>query len=546
VLRSKLMGKVCSTLTGRTNLQDLAPIVNQVAAALTGGAIGSRDVVEPVKLTGKRRSLFIGCNYTGSQNELHGCINDVKRMMPVVEKLGFPGDEGHRRVLLDDEGWPADRRPTKANIVKAMQWLVEGVQTGDALFLHYSGHGGREPAKNPTESCQYHESLVPLDFQEAGLLVDTELFDLLVKPLPTGARLTCILDSCHSAGALDLPFIFVGNQGDLKKGMAGEAISMFMSMKWKEHLAKAAEGDPSLICKDIASMGMGLWNLKARLDGAADADENGYKTDVSANKGLQVGEVLAITGCRSDQTSADVQNVQQQFHLDSLEGGSGRAILVDRVKQRSGTASGKEAGGALTSAFLEAMLEEAQQHGSRSLPGTPPVPAASAQQQQQTTPPATSSSQPLTYFSLLEKIRRKLSSEGYSQVPQAASSLVVDMRQPFALDTVFVPCPPSHTVEHLGQGAAGQPHSSGSAADFLAALAGGAGPQAAQPSAADVGAGGPAAPPSSTGALPAGGVSAFLAALAQNPQGFSMLQQHPAAQQQPQPAFAAPTAAAAA
>eukprot|EP00930_Biecheleria_cincta_P075265 TRINITY_DN6242_c0_g1_i4.p2 TRINITY_DN6242_c0_g1~~TRINITY_DN6242_c0_g1_i4.p2 ORF type:complete len:427 (+),score=88.67 TRINITY_DN6242_c0_g1_i4:91-1371(+) len=407
------MGKVCSTLTGRKNWTDLAPIVNTVASALTGGTIcGSRDLVQPVKLTGRRRSLFIGCNYTGSQNELHGCINDVKRMMPVVEKLGFPSDEGHRRVLLDDEGWPADRRPTKANIVKAMQWLVEGVKTGDALFLHYSGHGGREPAKTQTESCQYHESLVPLDFQEAGLLVDTELFELLVKPLPTGARLTCILDSCHSAGALDLPFIFVGNPDELQKGMAGEAISMFMSMQWKEHLAKLAEGDPSPICKDIASMGMGLWNLKARLDDAAGGDENGYKTDVAQNEGLSVGEVLAITGCRSDQTSADVQDVQQQFHLDSLEGAGGRAILVDRVKQRSGSSSGKEAGGALTSAFLEAMQEEVQQG------------SASAQQ------PAAGSStgQPLTYFSLLDKIRCKLRSEGYSQVPQAASSLLVDLR----------------------------------------------------------------------------------------------------------------------
>lgn len=518
------MGKVCSTLTGRKNWQDLAPIVNQVAAAFSGGATGSRDVVQPVKLTGRRRSLFIGCNYTGSQNELHGCINDVKRMMPVVDQLGFPGDDGHRMLLLDDEGWPEDRKPTKANIVKAMQWLVEGVQTGDALFFHYSGHGGREPAKNPTESCQYHESLVPLDFQEAGMLVDTELFDLLVKPLPAGARLTCVLDSCHSAGALDLPFIFVGNPEELQKGMAGEAINMFMSMQWKEHLAKLAEGDPSHICKDIASMGMGLWNLKARLDDAAGANENGYKTDVVDNKGLSVGEVLAITGCRSDQTSADVQDVQQQFHLDSLEGGAGRAILVDRVKQRSGT-SGKEAGGALTSAFLEAMREEAQQQQSVQPSSTEPV---SAQQ------PDSSSGQPLTYFSLLEKIRCKLRSEGYAQVPQAASSLVVDMRQPFALDTVFVPCPPAHTVEHLGQAGGG------SAANFLAALVPGAGPAQSEVPEGGV----QAQSPADAGA---GGVGAFLAALAQNPQGFSMLQQHSAAQTQHQPEPAsAPTAAAAA
>lgn len=43
--------------------------------------------------------------------------------------------------------------------------------------------------------------------------------DRLRRPTPstpssvTGCRLTCILDACHSAGALDLPFIFTGAAG---------------------------------------------------------------------------------------------------------------------------------------------------------------------------------------------------------------------------------------------------------------------------------------------------------------------------------------------
>ncbi|CAE7892569.1 MCA1, partial [Symbiodinium necroappetens] len=89
-----------------------------------------------------------------------------------------------------------------------LDWLVAEAQPGDALLLHYSGHGGREPA----EEGGYHETLVPLDFETAGMLRDTELFERLVKRLPEGCRLTCILDSCHSAGALNLPYIFVGTE----------------------------------------------------------------------------------------------------------------------------------------------------------------------------------------------------------------------------------------------------------------------------------------------------------------------------------------------
>eukprot|EP00931_Biecheleriopsis_adriatica_P104280 TRINITY_DN78968_c0_g1_i1.p1 TRINITY_DN78968_c0_g1~~TRINITY_DN78968_c0_g1_i1.p1 ORF type:complete len:526 (-),score=105.98 TRINITY_DN78968_c0_g1_i1:147-1724(-) len=524
------MGKICSTLTGRGKLEDLAPLINQVSNALEAagawGSCGSRDLVTPVKLTGRRRSVFIGCNYIGTQNELHGCINDVKRMMPVVETLGFPTDEGHRRVLLDEPSWPEDRRPTKANIIEALKWLVEGVQTGDALFLHYSGHGGREPSKDPNDDSPFHESLVPLDFETAGMLLDTELFDLLVRPLPSGSRLTCVLDSCHSAGALDLPYLFVGTPEELKKGLAGEAIQMVMSKKWSDDMAKLGEGDPSALMKDVTSMGLGLWNLKSQLDAAAGADGTGYLKDQTNNIGTAVGEVLALTGCRSDQTSADVGDVSQ-FHLESLS--DGRQILIDRHKEQ-GTKGASSAGGALTSAFLEAMLEQGQ---STTPPGQSTAPTAQA---------------PLTYFSLLEKIRKKLAAGGYSQVPQVASSLLVDLKQHFALDTVFVPAPPPHAAAALGPSSTSEANGSQqpsqpSLQNFLAALA--APGSQAEASSAQQETGNQVAQqaaPASGSTAPQGIsdlATSFLTSLAQHPEGLSMLQQHSASQpQQAAPATA--------
>lgn len=58
------------------------------------------------------------------------------------------------------------------------------------------------------------------------------LFDTLVRPLPAGCRLTCVLDSCHSGGVLDLPFIFVGTQENLASALAGEAAQMVMARNW--------------------------------------------------------------------------------------------------------------------------------------------------------------------------------------------------------------------------------------------------------------------------------------------------------------------------
>ncbi|CAE7792128.1 MCA1 [Symbiodinium sp. CCMP2456] len=372
------MGKVCSVLSGRPGPADICAVIKEAEhRAEEWGLLGlgeSRDVspkaAKQEPLTGARRSLLIGCNYVGTSNELHGCANDVRRMIPVLEKLGFHSDGGSQKVLLDEEGAEGPK-PTHANMLEGLDWLVAEAQPGDALLLHYSGHGGREPA----EEGGYHETLVPLDFETAGMLRDTELFERLVKRLPEGCRLTCILDSCHSAGALNLPYIFVGTEEELRKAVAGQAVRMALAMRWKSDLEKWRQGSSKELFGDVSSLGKNLWKMYQ--DG-----HSGYVTDEEATKGVAVGEVVAITGCRSDQTSADVGDVST-FGL----------------KQVSGSA-----GGALTSALVEAL--EGQEE--------------------------------LTYAELLERIRQELARKGFSQVPQFVSSLLVELKQPFKLDSIFV------------------------------------------------------------------------------------------------------------
>jgi len=48
---------------------------------------------------------------------------------------------------------------------------------------------------------------MPLDFKRKGEIIDDDLHNLLVKPLPKGVRLTAIFDSCHSGTILDIPYL---------------------------------------------------------------------------------------------------------------------------------------------------------------------------------------------------------------------------------------------------------------------------------------------------------------------------------------------------
>ena len=99
------------------------------------------------------------------------------------------------------------KRPTKHNMRMALYWLVQGVQPGDSLVFHYSGHGSQQRNYTGDEIDGFDETLCPLDFETQGMIVDDEINATIVKPLPRGAKLHAIIDACHSGTVLDLPFL---------------------------------------------------------------------------------------------------------------------------------------------------------------------------------------------------------------------------------------------------------------------------------------------------------------------------------------------------
>lgn len=67
----------------------------------------------------------------------------------------------------------------------------------DAILIGISldsGHGGQTKDLDGDEADGYDEVIYPVDFQQAGHIVDDILHDIMVKPLPPGCRLTAIFD----------------------------------------------------------------------------------------------------------------------------------------------------------------------------------------------------------------------------------------------------------------------------------------------------------------------------------------------------------------
>ena len=145
-----------------------------------------------------KQALLIGINYTGSQYELNGCINDINNMKALlVAKFGYLPEN---IVTMTDF---TELKPTRINILKELLALI--VSGKQDLYFHYSGHGSHMEDLSGDETDRRDETLVPLDYETAGLITDDELRGLLECVTET-EKLTMVLDCCHSGTGVDLKY----------------------------------------------------------------------------------------------------------------------------------------------------------------------------------------------------------------------------------------------------------------------------------------------------------------------------------------------------
>lgn len=235
--------------------------------------------------TGGRKALVIGINYFGSRNELKGCINDARAMAKFLQqKYGYREED--MVVLTDDQRDPRSH-PTKANIIRAMQWLVADARTHDTLFLHYSGHGGQTEDTNGDEPDGYDDVIYPVDYQRAGHIVDDQIHDICVRPLMPGVRLTALFDSCHSGTVMDLPYVYSTHGAIKEPNMLKDSAEGLMSA-----VNSYSRGDLGSVVKTVEGL------FKKATTGK-DAIERSRRFNTSP------ADVVQISGCKDSQTSAD-------------------------------------------------------------------------------------------------------------------------------------------------------------------------------------------------------------------------------------------------
>lgn len=155
-------------------------------------------VPKTITINRNKKALLIGINYTGTSNELYGCINDVDSVKERITNQGFT----NINIMTD----LTPKKPTRNNILDEFKNLLINCQAGDFLFFSYSGHGSYTFDRNGDEVDGRDELIVSCDLQ--GVL-DDELKSLIQTYLKPDVTLFALFDSCFSGSVLDLRYQFM-------------------------------------------------------------------------------------------------------------------------------------------------------------------------------------------------------------------------------------------------------------------------------------------------------------------------------------------------
>lgn len=150
------------------------------------------------------RALLIGVSDYEADNvgitDLKGPANDVRLMRDVLKARGVTDI----RILAD--GVAGGVRPTRDAILAAFDTLTADVAAGDFVYIHFSGHGTRQPDQNGDETDGYDEVFLAIDSTRAPVgdpqipnaIVDDEIGAAVRRIRAQGADVWLVIDSCHA------------------------------------------------------------------------------------------------------------------------------------------------------------------------------------------------------------------------------------------------------------------------------------------------------------------------------------------------------------
>jgi len=164
-----------------------------------------------------RKGLLIGINYTGTSNELRGCINDTENLKNFLIRNGYLTESD---MIFMSDSQKDKLYPTKNNILEQLNGIVqfsnEHFDDKVFIFLAYSGHGTKMSDLHGDEKDGEDEMLCPIDCDTVGFIDDDYMKKNFIDKLGSNVTIVVLIDACHSGTMLDLKYNYKCDASDSK------------------------------------------------------------------------------------------------------------------------------------------------------------------------------------------------------------------------------------------------------------------------------------------------------------------------------------------
>lgn len=263
-----------------------------------------------------QHALIVGvANYyhLPSHLQLEGPIRDAQIVKKTLLTKGF--NEENITELVSSTHKDTDTEPTRDNILSALKALAESSGEGDFVYLHFAGHGSRQPAstKSNDEPDGLDEIFLPADVKKwdkfigsvVNAITDQEIAVYIDAIRNRGSDVWVVFDSCHS--------------GSMTRGIGHDEVRF-------RKVVNQDLGIPDLsdLQKDTDKTRSGN-DVIQRGKSAVKVEENNFALNspeqdktVTQQPNVKKGALIAFSAAQSDQTTPEMKlprgHADRQFH----------------------------------------------------------------------------------------------------------------------------------------------------------------------------------------------------------------------------------------
>lgn len=112
-------------------------------------------------------------------------------------------DKNFNNIKILTDDSSSIENPTKNNITNELIRVLINSKSGDTVVVIYSGHGSYKIDENNDELRGYDQTIIGCDLKS---IKDDELKSIIDKYLKKDVTLFCLFDSCYSGSVLDLRY----------------------------------------------------------------------------------------------------------------------------------------------------------------------------------------------------------------------------------------------------------------------------------------------------------------------------------------------------